>query len=86
MKKYLLRILIISLTLNLLAVIGSVAFIEKKGGIPWLSRKVDEVFHPQQAKRIRGDYPSNRLSIFEQLPVGANDIIFLGDSIFGSSD
>lgn len=87
MKKYLLRILVIlSLTLNLLAVIGSVAIIEKKGGLPWLSRKVAEVFRPQQTERTRAGYPNNRLSVFEQLPVGPNDIIFLGDSILDSGE
>lgn len=82
MKKYRFRnLLIISLTLNILAAIGCVAVLDKKGGLPWLNRKVIEVFHPQQAERIRGSYENNKLSVYEQLPVEPDDIIFLGDSI-----
>jgi lysophospholipase L1-like esterase len=82
MKKYLFRIVIIlCLAMSLLALIGFVGIMAKKGGLPWLSRKVAEVFRPQEAKRTRGDYPNNRLSVFEQLPVGPDDIVFLGDSI-----
>lgn len=87
MKKYLYRVpIILSLTLNLLAVIGSVSIIEKKGGLPWLSRKVAEVFRSQQAEQTHADYPNNRLSVFEQLTVGPNDIIFLGDSILSAGE
>jgi ubiquinone/menaquinone biosynthesis C-methylase UbiE len=42
--------------MNLLCVIGAVVITEKKGGLPWLSRKVVEVFCPTEAQRIRDDW------------------------------
>lgn len=57
MKRRLVRILfILSLTMNLLCVIGAVVITEKKGGFPWLSRQVVEVFCPTQPQRIRDDW------------------------------
>jgi ubiquinone/menaquinone biosynthesis C-methylase UbiE len=57
MKRHLVRILIIlSLTMNLLCVIGAIVITEKKGGLPWLSRKVAEVFHPAEPPGIRDDW------------------------------
>ena len=57
MKRHLARILIIlSLTINLLCVIGAVVITEKKGGFPWLSRKVAEAFRPTEAQQIRDDW------------------------------
>ncbi len=71
-------LLILSLTLNVFAVAGSLAIVAKKGGLPWLSRKVAEVLRPQQAGR---NYPDTKQSVLEQLPIGPNDTVFLGDSI-----
>jgi ubiquinone/menaquinone biosynthesis C-methylase UbiE len=42
--------------MNLLCVIGAIVITEKKGGLPWLSRKVAEVFHPTEAPGIRDDW------------------------------
>jgi arsenite methyltransferase len=57
MKRRLARILIIlSLTMNLLCVIGAVVITEKKGGFPWLSRKVDEAFRLITAQPVRDDW------------------------------
>ena len=57
MKRHLARILIIlSLTMNLLCVIGAVVIAEKKGGFPWLSHKVVEVFCPAEAPGTRDDW------------------------------
>jgi predicted methyltransferase len=56
MKRNLARILIIlSLTINLLCVIGAVVIIEKRG-FPWLSRKVTEAFLLTVAEPIRDDW------------------------------
>jgi lysophospholipase L1-like esterase len=38
-----------------------------------------QVFH---SKHAPGDLPSIRISIFDQIPLHTNDIVFLGDSIF----
>jgi lysophospholipase L1-like esterase len=76
-KPFLKPLVILSFTLNIVAVIGAVDFVAKKGGYPWVGRKVAGLIHPQQTAAP----PNNRVSVFEQLPTGPNDIIFLGDSI-----
>ena len=56
--------------------------VSKNGGFPWLERKAREFFSASKRSRPQGAYSDNRLSIFAGLPVGANDTVFLGDSIF----
>jgi len=57
MKRHVARILIIlSLMMNLLCVIGAVVIVERRGGFPWLSRRVAELFRPTEAQLIRDDW------------------------------
>jgi len=82
MRPHLPRILIIlSLTLNALFFLGSVALVLNMGGLPWLRRELAEVFPPLRSEDPRADYASNMRSVFAQLPVGPDDILLLGDSI-----
>jgi len=81
-KRKALRILIIlSLSLNLMGIVGSIMILQKKGGLPWLTRKLTEITSVNKVGVTRGDYSSIRLSVFAQLPAEPTDIIFLGDSI-----
>ncbi len=81
------RILIgLSLIFNLLVVFGALFVIDKKGGLPWLSRQVAGILQPPRPETNRLDFPNSRLSVFEQLPVGPGDIVFLGDSIFAMGE
>lgn len=73
-------VLILSLCMNAMVVVGTVVIVEKKGGLLWLTRKFSDVFHPAQAGQERDLYQNTRLSVFEELSVEPEDIIFLGDS------
>ena len=84
MKRGLLRIVVtLSLGLNLIGLLGSLVVVERKGGFEWLSLQIAQAVHPRTASATQPDYPyTTRLSVFEQLPIGPDDIVFLGDSIF----
>ncbi|WP_373497881.1 GDSL-type esterase/lipase family protein [Desulfococcus sp.] len=75
--------------MNLLAVVGAVAIINKKGGMTWVCRKIDQEIRSQEdeTKRLRQlerkkvNHQQLRASIFEQLPISPDDTVFLGDSM-----
>jgi lysophospholipase L1-like esterase len=82
MRPQLRRILIVlSLTLNALVLLGSVAIVLSMGGLPWLRREAGEVLPALRRAGPRADYARNMQSVFEQLPVGPDDVLLLGDSI-----
>jgi hypothetical protein len=91
-RKFFPILLSVSLSVNVFAVIGAAAFIYRKGGIPWLEHKMALAFSTAQAGLAAGPYPNNellsegsykdsKLSVYEQLAIGPNDIVFIGDSI-----
>jgi lysophospholipase L1-like esterase len=80
-RKALTVLVILSLSLNLIGIVGSIIALQKKGGLPWLTRKLTEITSAKKGSVTRGDYPSNRISVFAELPTEPTDIIFLGDSI-----
>lgn len=81
MKQKLFKIIVIfSFTLNFLFLSGTFVIIQKKGGVPWVNRKLSMVFNTKDAKKTAGTYPNNKLSLYNQLPIHSTDIIFLGDS------
>jgi lysophospholipase L1-like esterase len=75
------RVLGLSMALNVLAVVGSVALVQKKGGAPWVRRQVTKVLGAVEGKRVRSDYPNITLSVYEQLSIGPDDIILFGDDV-----
>jgi lysophospholipase L1-like esterase len=93
-RKFFPILLSVSLSVNLLAVIGAAAFIYRKGGIPWLEHKMVLAFstvqtglspglypNPNHQLLTAGPYKDSKLSVYEQLAIGPNDIVFIGDSI-----
>jgi hypothetical protein len=77
------RILITgSLIINVL--VAGLFFVvsSKRCRLSWVSCKVIEMLRPEIAYKWRGAHPKNRLSVFEQLPVGPADTLFIGDSLF----
>lgn len=42
-RKPLAILVILSLSLNLIGIVGSVIALQKKGGLPWLTRKLTEI-------------------------------------------
>ena len=60
--------------------VASMTLVVRKGGYPWLSRKVAQLLHRQPPA------PNNRISLFEQLTIESEDIVFLGDSILNSGE
>lgn len=81
MRSKLVRILLIaSISLNLALVIGSLVFISKKGGLPYIERKINELAG-NGAKEGISPYYSNRNSLFELLHTDVNGVYFVGDSI-----
>ena len=83
MSKYSTKpLFLLSVLANLLCLIGAVAVVEMKGGLPWLYNKFTAIVNPVSNEASQDDYFSNRVSIFSQLTIGPDDIVFLGDSIF----
>jgi len=81
-RPHLPRILLaLSLALNALFVLGSVAVVLSMGGLPWLHRELADVFPSLRRHEPPADYAHNMRSMFEQLPAGPDDILLLGDSI-----
>lgn len=75
--------------MNLLTVAAAVVMIHKKGGMDWVCRKIDREFRSRQddtrrvkmLDRKKVNHQTLRLSVFEQLPVGPDDTVFVGDSM-----
>jgi lysophospholipase L1-like esterase len=75
------KILIISLSLNVVLILIAGAFVYKKGGASYLFNIAESVINNKQNKDNVDPYYLSRKSLFESLPYGSQDIIFLGDSI-----
>lgn len=90
MKSYFKTLIILSLIMNLLTVVTAVVIIHKKGGMHWICRKIDREFRSpgekralkRQIERQKVNHQALRLSVFDQLPIGPDDTVFLGDSMF----
>lgn len=50
-----------------------------KGGWPWLRDRISILLNGRESRN--SIYALNRISVFDQLPVHSEDIVFLGDSI-----
>jgi lysophospholipase L1-like esterase len=74
-------LLALSLALNSLFALGSVAVVQSMGGLPWLRRELAELLPLLRSHEIPADYAHNMQSLFAQLPIGPHDIVLLGDSI-----
>lgn len=81
--------------INLLTVVGALVIINKKGGLPWMCHKIEREFRSEQDERNRAHqkagrkqsvHPKLRLSVFEQLPIGPNDTVLLGDSLLSDGE
>lgn len=75
------RVLSLSIALNVLAVIGSIALVQKKGGPSWVRRQVPKVLGAVVGKQVQSDYPNTTLSVYEQLSIGPEDIVLFGDDV-----
>jgi lysophospholipase L1-like esterase len=75
--------LILSTTINVLFLSMAIILIGKKGGFPYLIKKIYDNFNPKHNNWDDGFVPyyANKTSQFEILPKIENAIVFLGDSI-----
>lgn len=87
MTKHWKRVVVtLSLMLNVLCAALALTVTQKKGGLPWLQGKSIEFLSFFRSAQRAGGSPNNRLSVFEQLSIGTNDIVFLGDSILAMGE
>jgi lysophospholipase L1-like esterase len=76
------RVLALSIALNVVAVVGSVALVQKKGGLAWVSRQAPKVWGTVYQKPVQTDYPNTTLDVYGQLSIGRDDIVLFGDDVF----
>ena len=69
----------LSVALNVLAMMGVTALVVKKGGLPWLKHQVPLITNMMRGRQAPREVPNTSPSVYQQLSVGPDDIILLGD-------
>lgn len=75
--------LLLSLLLNVLFILLAIVFVAKRGGVPYLFRKIHLLWSPESKINSMYDSPfyRDKTTHFETLPKSEEEIIFLGDSL-----
>ncbi len=76
------KILVLSIALNLLFITFAGYVVVKKGGIPFIKKRIISMFAaPIKKNKVHKPYYYQKKSLYELLPNTQNEIIFLGDSL-----
>lgn len=67
---------------NLLQAVLATAIVHRKGGFPWIFDKAAGLLTSQQAEKRGSIYYEGRVSVFDEIPIHSENLVFLGDSIF----
>lgn len=81
MSSFARKLFILSLVINIIGLVGGILIVEKKGGLPWLSKKISAAFRAEKAQ-ISDRERLTKISVYEELKIEPTDIVFLGDSLF----
>lgn len=76
------RLAILLLGFNLLQAVLATAIVHRKGGFPWIFDKAAGLLTSQQAEKRGSIYYEGRVSVFDEIPIHSENLVFLGDSIF----
>lgn len=80
MKKYIKLILTLSILLNILCITVGSYEVYRKGGVGWVSLKVNSMINSKDYKK-QPDYYFIKKSIYDDLNMSNDAIVFVGDSI-----